>query len=100
MKNALGHIGFGLIVMAVAGALAFAATRSPVASAWIAWAVQSAYWLGRERRDEEIHVGLNPFTEWWKDWNVLEWSTDGKRDLFWPVAVNALIPIIISAVRF
>jgi hypothetical protein len=96
MKNALGHVGFGLILMAIFGALALAATRNPVASAWIAWAMQCAYWLGRERRDEEILTAINPHTEWWKRWNILSWGLDGQRDLIWPVLVNVLVPIVVA----
>jgi hypothetical protein len=95
--NALGHIGFGLIIMALIGFPLLAVT-SWTHAAWIAWGAQAMYWLGRERRDHEIKDGLNPDTEWWKGWNPLTWSLDGRRDLFWPVVVNAVIPLAISAV--
>lgn len=97
--NALGHIGFGVIILALVGAASLALTRDLHLSAWIAWAVQSAYWLGRERRDEEIHAGVNPFTQWWTHWNVIEWTADGKRDLLFPVVVNALVPLGLMAAR-
>jgi hypothetical protein len=97
-KNALGHIGFGLLLVLPAAIVAYAFTHSLTTAAWIGWAVQSAYWLGRERRDHEIKAGLNPVTQWYQGWNPFAWSADGQRDLFWPVAVNALLPALVTLI--
>lgn len=92
VKNALGHIGMGLLLMALFGLVAFAITRNVALSAWIGWAMQSAYWLGRERRDHEIlHPEVAHGFAALRGWNLLNWSFDGRRDLLAPVL--ALAPL-------
>lgn len=92
VHNSLGHIGFGIILMLVFGALAFAVTRSVTRSAWIAWAMQCAYWLGRERRDYENSAPVHP-SDWWLGWNLLQWD---NADLWSPIVVNAAFPLALS----
>lgn len=91
MKNALGHIGIGLIIM-----VPFAIAGHP----WIGWACQSFYWLGRERRDHEIASRPDDLahTGWYRGWNVLRWSYDGQKDLYAPVvAVAAVVWLLQNA---
>ncbi len=83
LGNALGHVAEGLIIMAIIWTL----SGNPL----LAWVAQAMYFLGRERRDHEIKSAINPFTGWYRGWNVLKWSRDGRIDLFAPVVVNGLI---------
>ena len=83
--NAIGHVLEGLLLMAAIG-LVFGPLYG--------WAAQAFYFLGRERRDEEIAANLNPFLDWWRGWNILRWTEDGRRDLFAPLLVNGAIAIV------
>lgn len=99
MKNAFGHIGMGLLLMLVFGLAAFAVTRHPAASVWIAWAMQCAYWLGREVRDHQIHEAArgNDITYGLRSllaFLIWRWNADGRKDLLAPVLANALVPTV------
>lgn len=86
MSNALGHVLFGLLI----GVPVALISGNP----FVGWAAQAFYFLGRERRDHEIKAGINPFKEWDRGWNVLQWSHDGQIDLAAPVLVNGVIAIV------
>lgn len=106
MINALGHIGEGLLVMLFFGLavqagvyLTVGTQLSWVAILWTTWAMQTAYWLGREKRDHEIDwerrtgegitYGLKSLTAFY----IWRWKPDGLKDFFAPMLVNALLPI-------
>lgn len=89
MRNALGHIGMGLLLMAP-----FCIAGHP----WLGWACQSFYWLGRERRDHEVaHGGVCAHgLAALKCWNFIRWSRDGVKDLLAPVVANAGVAWAVS----
>lgn len=53
--------------------------------------------LGRERRDHEIKAKIKA-AEWYKGWNIEDWSRDGKMDLItfiaapWFIYFVSLLP--------
>ena len=85
LRNAIGHIGFGLLVMVPVGL---------VSAPWLGWFAQSLYWLGRERGDMEIQTGMDRHKDWWRGWNVLKWPEDPRRDLLAPVVVNGILAVV------
>jgi hypothetical protein len=85
LPNSVGHVLFGLLL----GVPIALATASPL----VGWLAQSFYWLGRERRDRETSAGLNPFTEWYKGWDIWNWTADNRTDLLAPVIVNGIIAL-------
>lgn len=96
MKNAFGHIGFGLLLLAIFASAAFYFTRDARSSIVIGWSMQSAYWLGRERRDEEIYQqargnAISHGLAVLKHWNIFFWTVDGRKDLLAPVIVLGLV---------
>lgn len=84
--NDFGHVFEGLIIM-----LPFAAFGYPLTG----WIAQTAYWFGRERRDQELNTGINAFTGWYKGWDFWNWTPDGRRDLIVPIVVNGGIALAI-----
>lgn len=106
MVNAFGHIGMGLLLMlifgiAVNGALYLSTGHQLdwVPILWLTWAMQVAYWLGREMRDHEIDwerrtgesitYGVKSLTAFY----LWRWKADGLKDLFAPAIVNSTLPI-------
>lgn len=103
VRNALEHIGEGLLLMAVFAPLTIYVTGA-VLGTWIAWALQAAYWLGHETRDQEIHLQVaagRGLTSMESLSALLFWryNADGKRDLLFPLFVNMLVPIIVMALQ-
>lgn len=96
MINALGHIGMGLLLMVPFYSVAYLLTHNAALSAWIAWSMQSVYWLGREIRDHQIHEAArgNDITYGLRSllsFNLFAWNADGRKDLLAPVLVNGLL---------
>lgn len=50
------------------------------------------FWMGRERRDHEIE-GRIPVREWWRGWNLLNWS---REDIFPPIIAGAALYAILA----
>lgn len=74
----LGHLAFSWFII-----LPFWFAGFP----WHGFAASMFYWLGRERRDYEIKVGIQPHTEWFDGWNPFKWA---KGDLFGPL-LNGIV---------
>lgn len=55
------------------------------------WALQCAYWYGREVRDVEIHKLLVLPQEFYKAFFMWTWSKDSLLDLWLPVIVNYIL---------
>ncbi len=85
LPNSVGHVLFGLLI-----GVPVALVTSPL----VGWIAQSFYFLGRERRDREISAFLNPFTDWYKGWEIWKWTADNRTDLLAPVLVNGVIAAV------
>lgn len=100
-KNNVGHILEGALLMTLFSIPVFAATGSVLATSWISWAMQCAYYLGRERRDHENKVwrerAINLTWGWGalRGWDIWNWSADGKRDLLAPMLGNLPGPVLL-----
>ena len=78
----LSHVMLALLVMsAVMLALFPFRVRN---GHWIAAALASGFYWGREKRDHEASLQLPMEEAWQKGWIPLEWSSKGQADFFWP----------------
>lgn len=87
LSNATGHCLIGLLwgvpVALVGGGDIYAG-----------WIASTMYHFARESEQYAAKEGINPFTEWWKAWNVFKWSHDGQIDFLAPTFVNGAIALL------
>jgi len=87
----IDHLLLGLAIMIIC---------YPVWQNWyICWGLQTAYWFSREVRDTEIQRGLKLPQEFYKAYNMLQWSKDCHFDFWIPTLGNlALLHGVLYAV--
>lgn len=83
-KARLDHILLGLLI-----ASPFVVFGYP----FLGWLFQSAYFLGREVRDNEIHYQVLLPDNWWHGY--VKWSHDSTLDVLLPVLVNGFLLVVI-----
>lgn len=57
----------------------------------LAWALQCAFWFGREIRDTEIQLAIKLPEQFYEAYNMLNWKQDTLLDFWIPVIGNGLI---------
>lgn len=92
MKNInFPHIGYGLLLQALVGGIAFALGAGISASAWIGAAFSFGFFISREYCQREGRLGITGHAQPWE--GLLGWDAKSVGDAVSPIVACAAVSI-------
>lgn len=95
-NNAAAHALGALTIMAIVAAPL--AIVHVAGAHWLGAVAAAMFYYGREKRDDEVKRVI-PVREFWRGWLPWQWSADGQRDFYAPLAACVAAGIAVSIAR-